>query len=115
MMRAIRVLFLGVLAVALITVAMANRGPLSVRLLPAEVSRLVGFDWEITLPTFVVLFAAGVIGLALGFLWEWLREHKHRARAASERRERQRLEQEFSKAGNSSASHDEVIEILEGR
>lgn len=115
MMRVIRVLFLGVLAVALITVAMANRGPLSVRLLPSEVSRLAGFDWEITLPTFVVLFAAGVIGLALGFLWEWLREHKHRARAASERKERQRLEQEFSKAGNSSASHDEVIEILEGR
>ncbi len=115
MMRAIRLLFLGVLAIALITVALANRDPLSVRLLPAEVSHLAGFDWEITLPTFVVLFAAGVIGLALGFLWEWLREHKHRARAASERRERQRLEEEFSKTRSSSASDDDVIEILEGR
>ena len=114
-MRVIRLLFLGVLAVVLITVAMANRGPLSVRMLPPEVSRLVGFDWEITLPTFVVLFVAGVIGLALGFLWEWLREHKHRARAASERKERQRLEQEFSKSGYSSASDDDVIEILESR
>ncbi len=114
-MRVIRLLFLGVLAVALITVAMANRDPLSVRLLPAEISRVVGFDWEITLPTFVVLFAAGVIGLALGFLWEWLREHKHRARAASERKERQRLEQEVSKTGISSAADDDVIEILEGR
>ncbi len=114
-MRVVRLVFLMALAAVLITVALANRGPLSVRLLPAEVSRLVGFDWEVTLPTFVVLLAAGVTGLTLGFLWEWLREHKHRATAAGERKERQRLERKFGRGGNRREPEDDVIEILEGR
>ena len=43
-MRYIRYFVLGAIAVALITVAIANRGPLTVRLLPAELEGLLGFS-----------------------------------------------------------------------
>ena len=45
----------------------------------------VGVNWEITLARLcMILLAAMVAGVALGFVWEWVREHKHRATAATE-------------------------------
>ncbi|MCV6594996.1 MAG: LapA family protein [Silicimonas sp.] len=112
-MRFIRLLVLAAIAIALVTVAMANRDPLTVRLLPDELAALVGLNWEITLPVFMVMLAAMVVGVALGFVWEWLREHKHRATAASEGKERRRLEQEVRKAAPSSEKGDDVLALLE--
>ena len=114
-MRVIRLFILVVLAIVLVTVALANRDPLTLRLLPEELSRLVGFSWDITLPVFAVLLGAGLIGLALGFVWEWVREHKHRSTATSERKERERLEQEVKKVAPSHDTGDDVLALLEGR
>ena len=44
---------------------------------------------------FLVIFAGIVAGLLIGFVWEWLREHRFRSTAARERRERERLEREI--------------------
>ena len=114
-MRLIRLLVLAVIAIVLIVVAMANRDPLTLRLLPDEISRLLGINWEITLPTFVILLGAVLVGVALGFVWEWVREHKHRATAVSERKERQRLEQDIKKVAPSSETGDDVLALLEAR
>ena len=115
-MRYIRYLVLGAIAVALITVAIANRGPLTVRLLPAELEGLLGFSWQVTLPAFLILLAAVFVGVLLGFVWEWVREHRFRAEAVTERRERQRLEQEIKKsAAPSTEKGDDVLALLEGR
>ncbi len=114
-MRYIRYLVLAVLAVFLVTVSLANREPLTVRLLPDELSRLLGFNWEVTLPVFFILLAAVVGGVLLGFVWEWLREHKHRATATSERKERQRLEQEVKKVAPSKEKGDDILSLLESR
>ena len=91
-MRYLRYLVLAVLGIVLVTVALANRDPLTLKLLPTEMSGLLGFSWQITLPTFLVLLAAVVFGVVLGFVWEWVREHKHRAEAVKERRMREDLE-----------------------
>ncbi len=114
-MRYIRYLVLGVLAIILITTSIANREPLTLNLLPDEIAGLVGFNFDITLPVFAVILGSVIFGLALGFVWEWVREHKHRATAATERRERQRLESEVKKVAPSKDSGDDVLALLEGR
>ena len=45
MIRYLRYLFLGTLAVALLTVALANRAPVVVKALPPDLAALLGFDW----------------------------------------------------------------------
>ncbi len=113
-MRFIRYLVLGALGIVLVTVAMGNREPLTIRLLPEELSRLLGVNWEVTLPVFAILLAAMLAGVALGFVWEWVREHKHRATAVTEKRERQRLEAQVKTVAPSKDSGDDVLALLEG-
>lgn len=113
-MRLIKLLILAILAIALVIVALANREPMTLQLLPESLSRLAGLDLRITLPAFVVLLGAVLIGLALGFVWEWVREHKHRATAVNERRERVRLEHEVRKVSPSTKPGDDVLAILDG-
>lgn len=112
-MRYIRYLVLGVIAVALITVAVANRGPLTIRLLPEALEGLFGLSWQVTFPAFLILLAAVLIGVLLGFVWEWVREHRYRAEAAAERKERQRLEREVKKAAPRPEKGDDVLALLE--
>ena len=113
-MRLIKYLILAVIGLALMIIALANRDLMTLKLLPEELSRFAGVQYEVTLPIFIVILTAALSGLVLGFLWEWLREHKHRAAAASERRERQRLEQEVHKVAPPAKTGDDILAILDG-
>jgi len=113
-MRYIRYLILLVFAIVLTTIALANRGPLTVRLLPEELEGLLGFSWQVTFPAFLILLAAVLVGVLLGFVWEWVREHRFRAEAVRERTERERLEREVEKVSPSKAKGDDVLALLEG-
>ena len=118
-MRYIRYGFLGVLAVVLISVAMANRGGITLRLLPDELATPLGLAWSIELPLFVVIIAAIVAGLLIGFVWEWLREHKHRAEAARKSGEVRQLKREVTRlkgdadADGAGGTEDEVLALLD--
>ena len=114
-MRYIRYAFLGALAVVLISVAMANRGAVELRLLPDELAAPLGLAWSIELPLFVVILAAIIAGLLIGFVWEWLREHKHRAQAVRKEGEVRQLKREMSKLKGSSKTGepDDVLAILD--
>jgi lipopolysaccharide assembly protein A len=113
-MRFIRFFFLGGLSIVLIAVALANRSFVTLRVLPEEMAGVLGLQWSASLPLFLVIFASIVAGVAIGFVWEWLREHKHRAEARSERRERERLEREVSRLSDAKASTgDDVLAMLE--
>ncbi|WP_306006695.1 LapA family protein [Aquicoccus porphyridii] len=119
-MRYIRYAFLAVLAVCLISVAMANRGMVELRMLPEELGNLFGLNRSVDLPLFIVIFAAIVAGLMIGFVWEWLREHKHRADVARKdgevkalRREMQRLRRGDGKGGKAGKQEDEVLALLD--
>ena len=114
-MRYVRYAVLGFLAVVLITVALANRAPLTLRLLPEEMSGLLGLSWQITLPAFAILLIAVLFGVVLGFVWEWIREHKHRAAAAAERKKRKELEKEVGPRRSKETGGDDVLALLEGR
>ena len=113
-MRYIRYAFLAAVAIVLIAVALANRGLVTLQLLPTDVAALLGMQQTISLPLFIVIFGGIVAGLVLGFVWEWLREHKHRAEAARKDREVKRLERELKRTQTErDKDKDEVLAILD--
>ncbi|UWQ17628.1 LapA family protein [Jannaschia sp. M317] len=111
-MSFIRYLFLGLLAFVLIVLALANRSVVTLRLLPEDLGLSLGYGQGVTLPLFVVIFLAIALGLLIGFVWEWLREHKHRAEARTQRAQKERLEKELAKQ-QAVSEPDEVLALLD--
>ena len=113
-MRYIKYLFLAALGICLITVALANRGPVVLRLMPDDMGALFGLAPQIELPLFLVIFGGIVSGLLIGFIWEWLREHKHRAEAARKAKEVDQLEREVRRLRSADdKGQDDVLALLE--
>jgi putative membrane protein len=116
MIRYLRYLVLAVLAILLVSLAMANRAPVALRMLPEDLALLFGMNYEVQVPLFLVVFGGIALGLTLGFAWEWAREHKHRAAAASGNRQVARLERELAVMKDSSSSpRDEVLALLNAK
>jgi lipopolysaccharide assembly protein A len=117
MIRYLRLIFLALVGLGLLTVALANRAPVSVRLLPEDLAALTGLTWTMDLPLFLVIFAGIILGVLIGFVWEWFREHSHRATAGQKSREVARLERELAvlKDATSVPPKDDVLALLEKR
>jgi putative membrane protein len=114
MMRYLRYAFLAVLAILLITVALANREPVTLRLMTDDLALATGLTSSVTLPLFIVIFGGILAGILIGFVWEWFREHKHRAAAATHRREKDRLQREVSRMKQTGSDpDDEILALLE--
>jgi uncharacterized integral membrane protein len=114
MIRFIRYLLLALLAIGLLTVAIANRDPVTLQALPQDVGLFLGLSWSLQLPLFLVMFGGIGVGLLIGFFWEWARESKHRATASTKAREVARLEREVTKLRSAQAGpEDEVLALLE--
>lgn len=113
MIRTLRYVFLGVLALSLLTVALANRTPATLRLLPDGVGEFLGLGGSVELPLFLIIFAGIVAGLLIGFVWEWFREAKYRSTSSSKSREVTRLERELAVLRDTrSEPEDEVLALL---
>lgn len=113
-MRYLRYLFLAVLGLGLVTVALANRQIVTLRLLPEDMAAFAGVDLQVRLPLFLVVFLGIVAGLLIGFVWEWLREYKHRAEAGRAKRDARTLEREVKRLKRKeNEGKDEVLALLE--
>jgi len=113
-MRYIRYVFLGALGIVLISVSLANRGMVDLKLMPDVLAELVGFNLGISLPLFVVVLGGIAAGLVIGFVWEWLREYKHRREVGQKTREVHNLEREVTRLkGEKHQGKDEVLAILD--
>jgi len=113
-MRYIRYAFLAVLGIILISVSLANLESVTLKLVPDALVGLTGGNWAITLPLFLVVLGGVVAGVIIGFIWEWLREHKHRRVANQKGREVAKLEREVTKLkGDRHKDKDEVLAILD--
>lgn len=114
MLKYLRYLVLLAIALCLLTVALANRGPVTLKALPEDLAGLAAAQWQVELPLFVVIFGGVAIGLLIGFVWEWLREHRHRSTASSKTREAARLQRELAVMRDTKgAPQDDVLALLE--
>ncbi len=115
MIRYLRLAFLGVFALSLIAVAIANRGPVQVRLLPDDLAALTGLTGAVVLPLFLVIFAGILAGVLVGFVWEWFREAGIRGTSNANAREVTRLERELAVLRDQKdiAPKDEVLALLD--
>ena len=113
MTRALRYLLLALLTIVLLTVALANRALVAVHLLPDDLAALLGVTAQVEVPIYLLLFAGIVVGLLVGFVWEWLREHKHRKVARVQTRAVSKLERELATMKDqTSLPDDDVLALL---
>ena len=71
-MRTLKLLALGLILLAVVVLAVANREAVVLHLLPPGLDRVMALSIE--LPLFVVILVSVVAGMVLGYLLEWLRE-----------------------------------------
>jgi uncharacterized integral membrane protein len=111
-MSFLRYIFLGALGLILLVLALANRQMVTLSLLPDTFADFMGTG-AIEMPLFAVIFLAIGLGLLVGFVWEWLREYKHRAEASRQRAAKEKLEKQLTRASGGT-EEDEVLAILDG-
>ncbi|NAZ35958.1 LapA family protein [Rubellimicrobium sp. CFH 75288] len=96
-MHYLRVAFWGLVALALVTVGLANREIVTLRLLPEGLAQAVGLaGLGTSLPLFLVILFGFTLGLLVGFVWEWIREIPERAAARERGEEILRLRREIA-------------------
>ncbi|WP_171170918.1 lipopolysaccharide assembly protein LapA domain-containing protein [Ruegeria sp. HKCCA0370] len=113
-MRYLRYAFLAALGIILISVSLANVQSVELKLMPDALAELLGFNLSASLPLFLVVLGGVAAGLVIGFLWEWLREHKHRRDATVKKTEVRKLEREVKKLKKKqNEGKDDVLAILD--
>lgn len=114
-MKTIRYAFWAIVGLCLILIGLANRGMVTVRAMPASVADLLGWSPDVTLPIYVVIFLGVGAGLLIGFVWEWLREHRQRAQARAKARELEAMRRELEQLRGAAAREkgDDVLALLD--
>lgn len=115
MMAYLRYGFAAVVAIVLVTIALANRSIVEIKLLPDTLAALLGFNLSMSLPLFLILGLAVAAGLLLGFVWEWFRELSYRAEAAKLARENEAMRAQLDRAKQVAPSiqKDDVRALIE--
>lgn len=109
-MRTIKLILLAIILVAIVLLALANREVVTVDLLPPPLSTIA--PYSVDLPLFLVSLVSIGVGLVLGYILEWLREHRHRRRAAEKAREAERLSREVDRLKKQQRPEDDVLALI---
>ncbi|MEL7215252.1 MAG: lipopolysaccharide assembly protein LapA domain-containing protein [Pseudomonadota bacterium] len=111
MFRALRLLVVLLIAIVLVLIAVANRDPVPLQVMPDALAGI--FQIEFQVPLFVLMIVLGGGGFALGFSWEYLREWRIRAEARRNRRTAEKLEREVKDLrAQSGEVEDDVLALL---
>ena len=87
---------------------------MTLKVLPDEVAGLFAVATTLSLPLFIVIVGGIVIGLLVGFVWEWMREHAVRAENANNAREVRRLTREIKRLKDEkNEGKDEIFALLD--
>lgn len=118
-MKYLRYAFLAIILLLCVTVALANRDPVTLALWPDTVTAFIGFGYSLTLPLFVIVGLAVGLGLVLGLIWEWLRERGQRVEGKKAQKELARVNAGTTPAApantTSTAPRDQVLAILDDK
>ena len=110
-MRTIKLILIALILIAIVVLSVANREMVTLKLLPDGLSGVL--DLSIQLPLFVVGLLFLVLGMVIGYFFEWMREHKHRRRAKANAREAERLRSERDRLRRQTGrADDDVLAIL---
>ena len=77
-LRLVKYLILLVLAAGIVVLSLANRGPMTLQLLPDDLAEFAGYNQTVELPVFVVILIGVATGLLIGFsegfvaYWQYL-------------------------------------------
>ncbi len=111
-MRYFKIVFLVILGIVLCFLALANRDPIILRLVPSTLEAVVPVP-PVRVPAFIAIFGGILLGLLVGFVWEWLREYQHRSLATKSERKIRKLENEVSSLRTDKSDEDEILQILD--
>jgi uncharacterized integral membrane protein len=110
-MRTLKYLLLALILVCLVVLSLANRDVVTMHLLPDGMARVMPLSVQV--PLFVVVLLSVLVGMVIGYLLEWLREHKHRRRASLKTREAARLTGEVDRLRKQSGKpEDDVLALI---
>jgi lipopolysaccharide assembly protein A len=109
-MRYIKWTLLGIILVAIVLLAVANREMVTVELLPPALAPIL--PWSVDMPLFLVSLLSILVGMILGYILEWLREHRHRRRAAQKAREAEQLSREVDRLKKANRPEDDVLALI---
>jgi uncharacterized integral membrane protein len=114
-LRYLKYLFLIVVGLALVLMAMANRETVTLEVIPADLAAWFGIQYAIELPLFLIILGGVVVGLLIGFVWEWLREHRYRVEAKTHKQAAKSLEREVTTLkGPAKGTQDEILALVDG-
>ena len=115
-LRYVKYLVLLVLALGILTLSLANRSMMTLQLFPEDLAAFVGFNQTVELPKFLVILLGVAAGLLIGFIWEWLREYRHRSEAARARAEAKQLKEKLKReAPAAEREGQDVLALLENK
>jgi uncharacterized integral membrane protein len=112
-MRLLKLILLAAILLAIVVLALANRDPVTLNLLPGGMARLMPVSLQV--PLFVVSLVSIVVGMVLGYLLEWLREHKHRRSASQKTREAAQLSRDMDRLRKQTGRPEDEVLALIGR
>lgn len=112
-MRFLKTAFWGLVALALVTVGLANRGIVTLRVLPEALGNWLGVSPDVDLPLFLVILMGVALGLVIGLIWEWIREIPERAQARWASRELERLRAEVARQRAEALPKDDVLAAVQ--
>lgn len=114
MIRILKYAFLLLLLAVLLVLSLANRQVVTLSLLTPELETYAGVSWQVDLPLYFVAFGGVVLGLLIGFVWEWIRESKHRQEVAKRQAQVRQLKREVTRLkGEKNEGNDEVLALLD--
>ena len=98
--------------IILLTLAVANRELVDIRILPSELEGFLGGGMILSIPIFVLFLCGVIFGLFVGFVWEWIREMKHRSASSRKSKELAKVENELSQLKRESGQNEDEILLL---
>ena len=85
---------------------------MDIRILPSELEGFLGGGMIFSIPIFVLFLCGVIFGLFVGFVWEWIREMKHRSASSRKSKELAKVENELIQLKRESGQNEDEIMLL---
>lgn len=85
---------------------------MDIRILPSELEGFFGDGMIFSIPIFVLFLCGVIFGLFVGFVWEWIREMKHRSASRRKSKELAKVENELNQLKRDSGQNDDEVLLL---